>query len=274
MSFQPIVGQGGYAGWRLLQRTGELQRSLVAKELSVARDVAYVRERLDSTETAEALVADYRLRHTALSAFGLEDDVNNRFFIRKVLESDLDDPKSLANRLGDKRYLALAEAFGFGAGSGPGKDLADEIAVRHISAELERRVGTLDGNLRLAMNAQRELARIGESAASDNIRWYNIIGSAPLRKVVEGALALTSDFIKLPVEKQVEQLKQRTAAMFGSGSPSVFGDPENLEKLIQKFLIRAEMISPVQSSYSAALLLLSNSASRPVSGLPVVRYGG
>lgn len=59
MNFQPIVGQGGYAGWRLLQRTGELQRSLVAKELSVARDVAYVRERLGSTETAEALVADY-----------------------------------------------------------------------------------------------------------------------------------------------------------------------------------------------------------------------
>lgn len=273
MSFQPVVGQGGYSGWRLLQRTGDLQRSLVAREPAVARDVAYVRERLGSTGTAEALVADYRLRNAALSAFGLEDDINNRFFIRKVLESDLSDPKSLANRLGDKRYLALAQAFGFGSGAGPDQQLADEVAERHVAAELERRVGTVDGNLRLAMNAQRELAKIGVSAASDNIRWYNILGSAPLRKVIEGGLGLTSDFTNFPVEKQLEQLKQRTAGLFGSGSPSVFAEPANLEKIIQRFLIRAETVSPAQSSYNAALLLLSNSAGRSATSLPGYRYG-
>ena len=268
MSFQPIIGQGGYAGWRLLQRTGEMQRSLVARDPAVARDVAYVRERLGGAETAEALVADRRLRHVALSAFGLEADVNNQFFIRKVLESDLADPKSLANRLGDKRYLALAQAFGFGAGAGPDQALANEVAERHLSAELERRIGTVDGNLRLALNAQRELASIGESGASDNTRWYNILGSAPLRKVVEGALGLPSSFTNFPVEKQLEQLKQRTERVLGSSSPSVFAEPAKLEKLIQQFLIRAEIVSPAQSSYNAALVLLSNGGSPPARGLP------
>ena len=101
MSFQPVVGQGGYAGWRLLARTGEAQKALVARDPQVARDTALVRAKLGQVGSAEELVSDFRLLRTTLSAFGLEADASNRFFIRKVLESDLDDPKSLANRLGD-----------------------------------------------------------------------------------------------------------------------------------------------------------------------------
>ena len=44
MSFQPLVGQGGYAGWRLLARTGEAQKALVARDPQVARDTALVRK--------------------------------------------------------------------------------------------------------------------------------------------------------------------------------------------------------------------------------------
>lgn len=91
--------------------------------------------------------------------------------------------------------------------------------------------------------------------------------------MIEGALGLTSAFTNFPVEKQLEQLKQRTAGLFGSGSPSVFAEPANLEKIIQRFLIRAETVSPAQSSYNAALLLLSNSTGRSASGLPGYRYG-
>ena len=257
MSFQPVVGQGGYAGWRLLARTGEAQKALVARDPQVARDTALVRAKLGQVGSAEELVSDFRLLRTTLSAFGLEADASNRFFIRKVLESDLDDPKSLANRLGDKRYRAMVEAFRFASGAGPSAKLADEIAERHVSAELERRVGTIDGNLRLAMSAKRELGALGGSGATDNTRWYNILGSAPLRKVVEGGLGLGTEFGKLPIARQLDEMKLRSGRLFGSESPSVFADPANVEKLIQRFLIRAQAVSPAQSSYNAALVLLS-----------------
>lgn len=182
MSFQPIIGGGGYAGWKLLARTGEMQKKLVAQDAEVVRDTRHFRENFDDVKTAEDLVSDYRMLRTALSAYGLEADTNNRYFIRKVLESDLDDPKSLANRLGDKRYRALAEAFGMGKGGARAKGLVDTVAERHVVAELERRVGNVDGNLRLAMNAKRELAAVGESDSSDTTRWYNILGSVPLRR--------------------------------------------------------------------------------------------
>lgn len=257
MSFQPVVGQGGYAGWRLLQRTGEAQRTLVARDPVMARDAAHVRRAFPQVDSAKALVADFRLLQAALSAFGLEADKNNRAFIRKVLESDLGDPKSLANRLGDKRYHAFAEAFGFGTGRPQRPGLADEIVERHITAEFERRIGTVDGNLRLAMNAERELAALAASDSPDDVRWYRVLGSVPLRKVVEGALGLSADFGKLPIDRQLSELKRRSAKMFGSDSPSVLAAPANLEKLIQRFLIRADAVSAAQSSYNAALVLLT-----------------
>ena len=258
MSFQPLVGAGGFAGWRLLSRTADLQRAMVARDPAVARDAAHMRRNLAGVGSAEELVSDFRLLRTALSAFGLEGDQGNRYLIRKVLESDLSDPKSLANRLGDKRYRAMAEAFGFASAAARPAALADEIVARHVSAELERRVGTIDGNLRMAMNAERELAKIGRSTTSDNTRWYGILGSPPLRKVVEGAFGLGAVFGKLPIDRQLSELKERSGKMFGSPSPDVFAAPANVEKLIQRFLVRAEAVSPAQSSYNAALVLLSN----------------
>lgn len=259
MSFQPLVGQGGYAGWRLLNRTAELQKSLIGRDPAVARSHDHLRAKIDKLSSADDLVSDYRLLDTTLKAFGLENDINSRAFIRRVLESDLDDPKSLANRLGDKRYRQLAEAFRFdkGAAAESRKGLADRIVERHVAAELESRVGTVDGNLRLALNAQRELPALAGSKASDNTMWYTILGSPPLRKVVEGAFGMSSAFARLPLDRQLQDVKEQAGRMFGTESPQAFADPQNLEKMIQRFLLRAQAVSPVQSSYGAALALLS-----------------
>ena len=59
------------------------------------------------------------LLKVTLGAFGLIDDLDNRAFIRRVLESDLTDSTSLANRLSDKRYQALAVSFNFNNEGGP-----------------------------------------------------------------------------------------------------------------------------------------------------------
>lgn len=256
MSFQPIIGQGGYTGWKLLSRTSDMQKTMVARDPMVARDNDYFRKSIGQVETADDLVSDYRLLRTALSAFGLEADQSNRFFIRKVLESDLSDSKSLANRLGDRRYRAFAEAFGLGEGGKRASDLANTVTQRHVDAELESRVGTLDGNLRLAMHAKRELSFLGSSSSSETTLWYNILGSTPLLKVVQGALGLGTQSSKLPIERQVEEMAARTQKMFGSSSPATFADPKNLDKLISRFLIRAEAVTGPQSSYNAALALL------------------
>lgn len=257
MSFQPLVGGGGMAGWRLLQRTSDQQIRLMAKDPAVKRAGDYFRDHIGSVKSADDLVGDYRLLRTALSAFGLEADINSRSLIRKVLESDLSDRSSLANRLTDKRYRQMAEAFGFGAGAKVVRDagFAANIASRVVAAEFEKRVGAEDDTLRLALSARRELTSLAASSVSDNTKWYTIIGSTPLRTVFTTAFGLGSAFGRLPVERQLDQMKQSAQKVLGSSAVSAMTDPVVRDRLVERFLLRAQIDGGAGQQASLSLLI-------------------
>ncbi|MGR3824810.1 MAG: DUF1217 domain-containing protein [Salipiger marinus] len=134
MVFAPSVLGTGLAGYSFLSRTRETQQALLAKSPVIARETTQFVEKLQEVQSSADLMADRSLLKVALGAFGLEDDLDNRAFISKILDSDLGDSRSLANRLADKRYLALAHAFNF-AGDGAelpqarsGEDVLDQLA--------------------------------------------------------------------------------------------------------------------------------------------------
>ena len=108
------------------------------------------REKIESIKTAEDLVADRELLSVALGAFGLDDDINNTFFIRKVLEDGTIDDDALANRLSDSRYADLSEAFGFGTPGFTRTSLsffADEIVDRYEAQQFQQAVGDQDNDI-------------------------------------------------------------------------------------------------------------------------------
>lgn len=264
------VGLGGIAGWKVLQRMEERQKEILARSPVIQRQTGHFRDRLEITGTAEELVGDYRMLSVALGAFGLHDDIGNKAFIKKVLESDLDDRKSLANRLSDKRYFRLAEAFGFHdrktqtehlnreQKQAPESDLADRISNAFLDREFERRVGLGDEFLRLALNAQREIGSFGSRDSSDKTLWYEVLGSPPLRKVFEAAFGYGAQFGKLPVDRQVTEMMKGAERLFGSSSFKTIAEPENTDKLIRNFLVRSEIATTAsQNRFSAALALLS-----------------
>jgi len=105
VTFQPVVPLGGLGGWTFLTRTLDAQQAAFRDAPALSRDVDHFRERIASVRDAQTLVADRQLLRVALGAFGLDDDIDNRFFIRRVLEDGSADPAALGNRLADKRYL-------------------------------------------------------------------------------------------------------------------------------------------------------------------------
>ncbi|MFV1465231.1 MULTISPECIES: DUF1217 domain-containing protein [unclassified Phaeobacter] len=119
MTFSPYVLGTGIAGWNFLDRTRAQQQEIFEKSPIIDRAVQDFTRKIDNIQTADQLLGDYNVLKVALGAFGLEEDINNRAFIKKVLESDLSEPTSFANRLNDSRYLGLAQTFGFGSESGP-----------------------------------------------------------------------------------------------------------------------------------------------------------
>lgn len=261
MTYQVFTGTGGLAGWALLNRTADRQRDLVAADGAVTTATANFRAKIGSVTTADELLSDYRLLNVALRAFGLEGDIGNRAFIRKVLESDLSEKGSLANRLSNKSYQRLAEAFGFS----PGQQLqtkkagfANKITAQYVEREFEARVGAQDQNLRLALNARRELAAISGRASSNDTKWYEVLGSKPLRTVFEGAFGFGSAYGKLPIDRQLQEFSNAAQKMFGSSDMSQFTNPDTVEKLVRNSLARSAIqVDTATNRYSTALTLLS-----------------
>ena len=86
MSYAPAIPLSGYAGWAYLKRTMAQQTKAFNSAPDVKSDEAYFRENIGKIKTAAQLVEDRRLLKVALGAFGLEKDLENKFFIQKVLQ--------------------------------------------------------------------------------------------------------------------------------------------------------------------------------------------
>jgi hypothetical protein len=389
--FAPVLPIGGLGGWALLNRTIDRQQAQFARSPEVKRDLAHFRETIGKVKSAQELVSDRRLLRVALGAFGLQDDLQNRAFIQRVLESPKDDPRALANRIADRRYGELARAFGFGEPGGPtflgpslaeqraafrmpddwaadlryfrsnirnvetAQDLvsdprllrvalgafgledradrpgfvkavlesnaadpsaivnrlsdprlrelaeafnlggpgrprtllagfADRIAERletrlfeanatpqdpgafaerlisaFVSRQFEVAVGTVNPDMRLALNVRRELAEIAGRDGSERGKWLAVLGQPPLRQVFETAFGLPREFGTLDVDRQADVLQARTRRTLGAQSFGDLANPERIEALVRQFLVRAEaQAGPAMTGAgSVALQLLS-----------------
>lgn len=261
MSFQVQVGYGGFIGWQVLTRTAEQQKIALANSPNIRQKAEYLRENIANIDSAEQLVADFRMLDVALTAYGLEGDIRNKFFIQKVLSEGASDTDAFATRLSDKRYANMARAFAFDLSVPSTKigGFADKLIDTFIDREFERQVGAADTNLRLALNAKRELAALANRQASDNTKWYEVLGSPPLRAVFEGAFGFGSAYGKLPIDRQLDEFANKAESVFGSRSLEIFSEPEQVEKLIRTFLLRSQAAeSASHTGYSTALALLSS----------------
>ena len=264
MTFQPVIPTSGYAGWTFLNRTREAQQEAFENSASVVRDVTYFEENIGQITKAEDLIADRRLLQVALGAFGLDEDINNKYFLQKVLEDGTLNDQALANRLSDKRYYEFSKAFGFGDFATPNTALSEfptDITATYKEQQFEIAVGAQDPNMRLAMGLDRALDEIATKDTTDDGRWFSIMGQPPVRQVFELALGLPASVGALDLDRQLTEFRDKTSARFGDGEVAQFTDPAKREELVRVFLLRAELQGgggTVQGA-SAALSLLQSS---------------
>lgn len=273
MSFAPLVPVGGLAGWRYLTRTLDRQEAAHARAPAALRDEAYFRERIGAVRSADDLVADRRLLRIALTAFGLGSDLNNRAFLRRVLDSDTTDRRSFAGRLTDKRYFELASAFGFRDPFGPRiarPGMPDALLQRFREARFEEAVGQQDDSMRLALSLQRDLKRLAAQPGSDDARWYTVLGTPSLRAVFETAFALPREFAALDLDRQVAVLRSRTERLMGASDLAQFSDPARLDRLIERYFVGAQLAGVRQTGTASVALGLLQAGPPP----PGRRPGG
>lgn len=250
------IGLSGIAGWRVLQRIETRQLEATAKDPLVQRATTYFRENLTEETTAEDLVGDYKMLQVALGAFGLEDDIGNKAFIRKVLESDIGDSASLVNRLSDKRYLKLATGFQNRTDT---EAMIETMTEAYVGNQFQKRVGEGDESYGLALNARDELKAFASRTSSNNTMWYEVLGNEDLRAVFEGAFGFGSEMANLSIDRQLEDFTAASERILGSSSFAEIGTDEVIDKLVTRYLALSQIQTSTSSNrYSAALTLLSS----------------
>ncbi|WP_204112714.1 DUF1217 domain-containing protein [Shimia biformata] len=220
------------------------------------RDTTYFRNKIGSITSARDLVADRRLLTVALGAFGLADDINSKAFVERILTDGTAGPEALANRLTDKRYRAISDAFGFGPFAIPQtarSGFADDIIARFERQNFETAVGDVDEAMRLALNAEREIEEIARADTSADAKWFTLMGSPPLRKVMETALGLPGSFGKLDIDRQLTVFREKSDKILGAGEVADLASADGIKKLVQRFLTMTQIaddgaMSPMQIS--------------------------
>ncbi len=102
-----------YLSYDLVTRDIKQATTRIASTVQVKREAEYYEENIKKVTDLDDFLDDYRLYSYAMKAHGLEDMIYAKAFMKKVLESDLTDENSYANKLTDERYRNFAAAFSF-----------------------------------------------------------------------------------------------------------------------------------------------------------------
>lgn len=263
MTYQPVIAGPGLVGWHFLQRTYDAQFAAFNRSPLVERNSEYFLDRIANVTSASDLVKDRRLLGIALGAFGLQDDIDNRYFIQRILEDGTKSEDALATRLSDSRYRKLSEAFGFGPGetvaTGDAERMANLVRQNRLQT-FEVAVGEVDETMRIAMYGERTIEELANSESEDEVKWLRILGQPPLRTLFETALGLPTGFGQVDIDKQADILSDRTRTAIGGTEVSQFAKPEARNKLVSLFLARSQIaaVGDPASTNAIALQLLQS----------------
>ena len=256
--YQPVLISSGLVGWQFLQRTYDQQFEAFGKSVALKRDTDHFAENIGNVKSAADLVSDRQMLSVALGAFGLQDDINNRFFIEKMLSEGTTANDSLANRFTDSRYSDFSAAFGLGPNEVSQTDqpgFAEEIIARFRANSFEIATGNQDETLRTALYGERVLPDVVAGDGSDAQKWFSIMGQPPLRNMFETAFGLPSAFGQADIDFQLGDFQDRADRLFGISDPSQFSEPENLDRLFTTFLASSQLNAGGAGTSSASIAL-------------------
>ena len=99
--------------YAILSKDMKTSLDRVASQTTVKKDADYYADNINKVKDVDDFLGNYKLYSYAMTAYGLSDMTYAKAFMKKVLESDLTDPNSFANKLADSRYKTFAAAYNF-----------------------------------------------------------------------------------------------------------------------------------------------------------------
>ncbi len=218
--------------FQVLTRSRDQQVTAFQQQPTISRNLEAFQANAANITTVDQLLDDRRSLEVVLSSFQLEDQINSRALIRKILTEPPDERGSLANRLLDPRYRTLADSLqGLAAGERPFSDPSKvaEIAAGYIDNEFEKAVGENTPGIREALFFRRNIGGI-ESL-------NQLLADPTLKEVARVAVGLPEDVGALDFEQQRTRFDERIDI-------EKFKDEKFVDAFLRRYLIRIELEQP------------------------------
>jgi hypothetical protein len=198
-----------------------------AAEPVVKRAVDAFTAGVNGAKTVQELLANPAVMQVLLTAGGLSDQIPYTALASKALQSQLSDPKSLANTLSDTRWKQVVQTYDF---ANKGLSVIKQPAVLGTIANAYAEVTwrkSLDAKTPGLSNA---LAFRKEASTITSVD--QILGDPVMRNVVTIALGIPLQIAFQPLEAQEKAVSARLDI-------NKFKDPKFVESFVQRYLIAA-----------------------------------
>src|SRR6266702_236599 len=163
-----------YLSYNSVVRNLKLSLTRVAQQPDVARNAAYYKENIGKVKTVDEFLKNDRLYQYAMKAYGLEDMIYAKAFMKKVLASDPTDANSFANKLTDKRYRDFAAAFSFTSSDTAVAQSANQTddLVGLYTASVKQKVDAIDEDTGYYNATIGSVKSVNELLNDDRLRTY------------------------------------------------------------------------------------------------------
>jgi hypothetical protein len=263
MVFQPVIPLSGFGGWNFLQSTYDAQLQTYSNSPQIKNDIDYFTEKFAEPMAVEDFLSDPRLRRISMTAFGLAGEEWKTGYVRTILDEVQDPESTFLARLNNPQYSRFAEAMR----PVDGKILLtlpnlQDITARFAAESFELAVGEQDNAMRLSLNYQDEINQLVTDGSADQTVLYRLLGSVPVRTVLESALGLPAEMQQLDLDQQARILDEKLKSQFGLSSVQDLKDPDVVDRMVSRYVALDGLNRNAAATGSAAtaLVLLGNAA--------------
>lgn len=223
-----LSGQNPITALQSAEKNQKRDIQTTATEPAVKREVDAFAVAVKSAKSVQQLLANPRAMQVLLTANGLADQVPYAALARKVLQSDLKDPKSLANVLTDVRWKSVVQTYDF-AHQGLAVIQKPKViaAISDAYAEYTWR-HSLEATTPGLSNALTFRSEAKTITSVDQI-----LGDPVMRDVVTTTFGLPLQLALQPLEAQERAISTRLDI-------KKLQDPSFVEKFVQRYLLAAQ----------------------------------
>jgi hypothetical protein len=203
--------------------SAEYQQFLQRSDLQ--RDIEYYRTNIKDIKSLDDLFEDYRLLKFLLSSYDLESEVQFPGKVRKIIESDLTDVDSLANRFQDPRFKQLAQDLNvniLGVTKLKFDTTTSDVVTRYQRLAYERSLDEQAPGVRAAIEFGRRIKDVSQTV--------QLLGDSVLREVITVANNIPKELAFQEVGSQVTALERKVDVN------SLKSDQNEIEKVVLRYL--------------------------------------